>query len=74
MQNKCIPICLKLDLVHYLSENESRLINWLTTSKRVNQCINSITYNFVNNTCPHGLNEIFEFNPHLRIGTKKKLF
>ena len=38
--------------------------------KRVDQCINIITYNFVNNTCPYYLNEIFEFSPHCRIGTR----
>ena len=70
MQNKCIGFCLKLDKMHHISENEFRLINWLPTSKRVDQCINTITYNFVNNTCPYYLNEIFEFAPHCRIGTR----
>ena len=27
-------------------------------------------FNFVNNTCPYYLNEIFEFAPHCRIGTR----
>ena len=70
MQNKCIQFCLKLDKMHYISENEFRLINWLPTSKRVDQCINTITYNFVNNTCPYYLNEIFEFARHCRIATR----
>ena len=70
MQNKCIRFCLKLDKMHHISENEFRLINWLPTSKRVDQCINTITYNFVNNTCPYYLNEIFEFAPYCRIGTR----
>ena len=56
--------------MHLISESQFRLINWLPTSKRVNQCINTITYNFVNNTCPYYLNEIFEFAPHCRIGTR----
>ena len=44
--------------------------NILPTSKRVDQCINTITYNFVNNTCPYYLNEIFEFSPYCSIGTR----
>ena len=56
--------------MHHISENEFRLINWLPTSKRVDQCINTITYNFVNNFCPYYLNENFEFASHCRIGTK----
>ena len=70
MQNKCIRLCLKLDKMHHISEEEFRLINWLPTSKRVDQYMNTITYNFVNNTCPYYLNEIFEFAPLCRIGTR----
>ena len=61
---------LKLDKIHHMSEEEFRLITWLPTSKRVHQCINTITYNFVNKTCPYYLNEIFEFAPHCRIDTR----
>ena len=56
MQNKCIRFFLKLDKMHNISEKEFRLVNWLCTNKRVDQCINIITYNFVNNACPHYLN------------------
>ena len=48
----------------------SGIYNWLPTSKRVDQCMNTITYNFVNNTCPYDLNEIFEFPLHCRTGTR----
>ena len=48
-------------------EEEFKLINWLSTSKRVDPCINTVTYNFVNNIY---LNEIFEFTPHCGIGTR----
>ena len=58
-----------LDKIHHISENEFRLINWLPTSKKVDRCINTIAYNFVNNTCPYYPNEIFEFSPRCRIGT-----
>ena len=70
LQSKCTRFCLKLDKMHHISEEEFRLMNWLPTSKRVNQCINTITYNFVDKTCPYYLNEIFEFTPHCRIGTR----
>ena len=47
--------------MHHISEEEFRFINCLLTSKMVNQYINTITYNFVINTCPYCLNEIFQF-------------
>ena len=53
MQNKSMRFCLKLDKMHHISESEFKLINWLPTSKRVDQCINTTTYNFVNNTSPY---------------------
>ena len=56
--------------MHHISEEEFKLINWLPTSKRVDQCINTITNNIVNSTYPYYLNEIFKFAPHCRIGTK----
>ena len=71
MQIKCIRFSLKLDKMHNISEEGFRLINWLPTSKRVDQYINTITYNFVNNTYPYYLNEIFEFGPHCSIGTRQ---
>ena len=71
MQNKCIRFCLRLDKMHHISE-DFRLINWLPTNKRVDQCINTITFKFVNNTCFYYLKEIFEFVPHCRIATRNK--
>ena len=35
--------------MHHISEEDFRSINWLTTSKRVNECINTVTFKFVNN-------------------------
>ena len=63
---------LRLDKMHHISEEDFRLINWLPTSKRVDQCINTITFKFVNNTCPYYLKEMFEFAPHCRIDTRNK--
>ena len=56
-----------LDKMHHISEKEFKLINWLPTSERVDQSINIITHNFINNTCPYYLNEIFDFAPHCRV-------
>ena len=36
------------------------------------QCRNTITFKFVNDTCPYYLKEIFEFAPHCRINTRNK--
>ena len=58
MQNKCIRFCLRLDKMHHKSDKDFRLINWLPTSKRVDQCINTITFKFVSNTRPYYLKEI----------------
>ena len=41
--------------MHRVSEKDFKLIHWLPTSQRVDQCINTITYNFVNSTCPYYL-------------------
>ena len=58
--------------MHHISEEDFRLINCLPTSKRVNQCINTITFKFVNNICPYYPKEIFEFGPHCEINTRNK--
>ena len=72
MQNKCIRLYLRLDKMHHMSEEVFRSINWLPTSKRVNQCINTIVIKFVNNTCPYYLKEGFSFAKHGRIDTRNK--
>ena len=59
MQNKCIRFCLRLNKMHHISEADFWLINWLPTRKRVDQCINNITFKFVNNTCPYYLKNFF---------------
>ena len=69
MQNRCILFCLKFEKMHDISEKEFRLVNWLATSKRIDQYINTISYNFVNHTCLY-LNDLFEFAPYCRIGSR----
>ena len=58
--------------MHHISEEDFRFINWLLTSKRVDQSINILTFKFVNTNCPYYLKEIFEFAPHCRIDTRNK--
>ena len=72
MQNKHIGFCQRLGKMHQISDKDFSLINWLPTSKRVDQCINTNTFKFVNNSCPYYLKEIFEFAPHCRIDTRNK--
>ena len=74
IQNKCIRFFLNLGKVHHISEEEFKLRNWLPISKKVDKWINTITYDFVNTTCPYYLNEIFEFFPHRRIGVRNNFF
>ena len=69
-QNKCIWFCLKLDKRHHISSKEFESINWLPVNKRVHQCINAITFKFVNNACPHYLNEVYEYAPQCRIESR----
>ena len=73
MLNKYIWFCLRLDKMQHISLTGFRSINWLPTKERVHQCINAITFKFVNNNCPFYLNEIFEFAPHCRKGTRNRL-
>ena len=72
IQNKCIRFCLRLDKMHHISEEEFKLINWLLTTKRVNKCINTITFKFLNNTCPYYLKEILKYAQHCRIDRRNK--
>ena len=72
MQNKCIRFCLRLDKMHHISEEHFKLINWLRTTKRVDKCINTITFKFLSNTCLYYLKEILKFAPHCRIDRRNK--
>ena len=56
--------------MQYISLTEFTSINWFPTKERIQQCIRTITFKFVNNNCPIYMNEIFEFAPHCRIDTR----
>lgn len=47
MQIKCIRFCLRLDKMHHISAEDFRPVNCLPTSKRVNQCTNTISFESV---------------------------
>ena len=66
-QNKCIRFCLKLEKRRHISSKEFESINWLAVNKRFHQCINPITFKFVNNAYPHYLNGVYEYAPQYRI-------
>ena len=72
MRSKCVRFCLRPDKMQNISEEDFRLINWLPTSKRVDQCISTTTFKFGNKTCPYYLKEFFEIAPHFRIDTRNK--
>ena len=50
-----------------ISSKEFESINWLPVNKRVHKCI---TFKFVNNACPHYLNEVYEYAPQCRIESR----
>ena len=72
-QNKSIWFCLKLDKRHHIYSKEFESIKWLPVNKRVHQCINAITFKLVNNSCPHYLNEVYEYIPQCRIESRSNL-
>ena len=71
--NKCIRFCLRLDKIQHISLADFRSINWMSTKERVHQCINAITFNFLNKSCTFYLNEIFEFAPNCKIDSRNCL-
>ena len=74
-QNKCIRFSLQLDKMSQMSQKELETINWLPIKERYNQCLNSIAFKYVDNQCPHYLNEVFikapETSSSLRNGYHK---
>ena len=60
-QNKCVLFCLYLDKMADLSQNEFEKLNWLPITDRINQCILSTTFKFVNDMDPNYLNEVFQW-------------
>ena len=42
----------------------------MSVYKKVHQCLNAITFKFVNNACPYYLNEVYEDAPQCRIESR----
>ena len=72
IQNKYICFCLNSSKNSSYIWKRVSIDKLVTFSKRVNQCINTITYNSAHNTCAYSLNEIFEIALHSRIDTRNK--
>ena len=49
------------DKMAHISQNEFEKLNWLPISDRINQCIVSTTFKFVNDMGPNYLNEVFQW-------------
>ena len=52
-QNKCVRFCPNLDKMAHISQNELEKLNWIPISNRINQCILSTTFKFVNDIGPN---------------------
>ena len=59
-QNKCVQFSLNLDKMAHISQNEFEKLIWLPISNRINQCVLSTTFKFVNDIGPNYLNEVFQ--------------
>ena len=70
MQNKCIRFCLKLDKMHYISEENFKTINWLPLDQRVQQSLNVTVFKYVNKACPYYMKEVFEYASQGRISSR----
>ena len=45
-------------------------LNWLPVINRIEQCVISIVFKFINGNCPYYLNELFEFAAEGNISLK----
>ena len=52
---------LSLEKMVHILQNEFKKQNWLPISDRINQCVFSITFKFVNDISPTYLNEMFQW-------------
>ena len=57
-QNKLIRFCLNLGSRESINLTRFREINWLPVEERVNQCICSLVYKFLNNNVPDYIRDI----------------
>ena len=60
-QNKCVQFSLNLDKMAHISQNEFEKLNWFPISDKINQCVLSATFKFINGIGPNYLNEVFQW-------------
>ena len=58
-QNKGICFCLQLNKLSDISQKKIETINCFPIKERYNKCLNSIPFKYVDNQCPHYLDEVF---------------
>ena len=58
---RALRFCLNLDKMAHMPQNEFENLNWLPISDRINQCIRSTTFKFVNDMGPNYLNEVSQW-------------
>ena len=57
----------KLDIIHHISEDDFKTINWLPVNQKVYQSLNFTIFKYVNNVCPYYTREAFEYALKRRI-------
>ena len=66
----------KMSYIYF--KNNFETVNWLLMKERYNHCANSVAFKYVDNECPHNLNEAFikalESSSSLRNNYQKPLF
>ena len=50
----------KLDIIHHISEDDFKTINWLPVNQKVHQGLNFTIFKYVNNVCCYYAREAFE--------------
>ena len=59
-QNKCIRLRLNLGNRDSIDLTRFRQINWLPVKERVNQCVCTLIYKFLNNKVPEYIEDIIK--------------
>ena len=70
MQDKCIHFYLKLDKMHYISEEDFKTINWLPIDQRAQQNLNVTVFKYVTNAYPYYKKEFFGYASQGRINSR----
>ena len=59
-QNLCMRFCLQLDKLKHISHEDFECLNWLPSTYRFKQSVNSIVLMYFNEQCTNYLNEVFD--------------